>query len=72
MADVDDQIVVITVDRAVVQSELKVAITLLGDGVLRRAVDGLVVAGLPEGNGRTFCNEDGVITAVFRELSGAD
>ena len=48
------------------------AIALLGDGVLRRAVDGLVVAGLLEGNGRFFWNEDGVITAVFGELSGAD
>ena len=34
MADVDDQIIVIAVDRAVVESELVVAIVVVADGEL--------------------------------------
>ena len=45
IADVDDQIIVIAVECVVVEVQLVGAIALLGDGVLRRAVDGLFIAG---------------------------
>ena len=44
MADVDDQIIVIAVDGAVVQPELKAAEAVVSDAELRRADQPLVIA----------------------------
>ena len=64
MADVDDQIIVIAVDGAVVEPELKAAVAVVRDAELRRADEGLVIAELMERDGGSVCNEDRMSTAV--------
>ena len=64
MADVDDQIIVIAVGVAVVESELKAAVCVACEVELGRADEWLVVAELMERDGGSLWNENRMIRAV--------
>ena len=65
MADVDDQIIVIGVMAAVVESELEVAIVVVANGEMRGAFECVVIAELLEGKRGSLGDKDGMVPAVL-------